>query len=207
MAIKLGGLALASVLSSACSSGRPRRCRRRMEWRPSASKVGNGTEQVRWAGGGWRGMAGLARHGWRGVGWRGMGWRGAGWRGVAWRGGWGYNRLGWGRGLYAYGGPSWGYRRPLYAYAGPGFNRWGWRRPLYAAAAVATRSRLCFRCLGFRLVRRRRLGRRRSVLRLWWLWRTRLECRLEWRLEWRLERRLGLASELVVTHLPRSPSL
>jgi hypothetical protein len=95
---KLGGLALASVLGSGLLIGQVSAMPAANGMATVAGKVGNGTEQVRWAGGGWRGM-GWRGAGWRGVGWRGMGWRGAGWRSVAWRGGWGYNRLGWPRAL------------------------------------------------------------------------------------------------------------
>jgi len=71
---KLGGLALASVLGSGLLFGQASAMPAANGMATVASKVGNGTEQVRWAGGGWRGMG------------MGMGWRGAGWRGVGWRG-------------------------------------------------------------------------------------------------------------------------
>jgi len=135
---KLGGLAIAAVIGSGLLIGQASAMPAN-GMATVASKVGNGTQEVRWVGG-WRG----------GLGWRGAGWRGAGW-GMGWRGGWA-GRWGWNRGLYAYGGPGWrrpfygggyagyaGWRRPLYAYAGTGlgYNRWGWRRPLLAAATVA----------------------------------------------------------------------
>jgi hypothetical protein len=126
---RLGGLAAAAVLSSGLLIGQASAMPAAKGLATVASKVGNGTQEVRWVGG------------WRGVGWRGVGWRGVGSRGVGWRGGWA-GRWGWGRGLYAYGGPGWrmGWRRPLYAYGGPawGYRGWGWRRPLLAAAAVGT---------------------------------------------------------------------
>jgi hypothetical protein len=124
---KLGGLAVAAVLSSGLLIGQASAMPAANGLATVAGKVGNGTQEVRWVGG------------WRGVGWRGAGW-GLGWRG-GWAGGrWGYGRWGYGRGLYAYGGPGWrmGWRRPLYAYGGPGYGGWGWRRPLLAAAAVGT---------------------------------------------------------------------
>ena len=57
---KLGGLALASVLGSGLLIGQASAMPAANGMATVASKVGNGTEQVRWAGGGWRGCR-LAR--------------------------------------------------------------------------------------------------------------------------------------------------
>jgi hypothetical protein len=131
---KVGALALAAALSSGLFIGQAS-AMPAYGMATIASKVGNGTQEVRWIGGGWRGV-GWRGGGWRGVGWRGVGWRGVGWRGVGWRG-IGWRGAGWHGGWGRWAGGRWGWGRGLYAYGGRGWG-WGYRRPFLAAATVAT---------------------------------------------------------------------